>query len=53
MKYLKACLSLVLVRIFLVIQFLRLSAFTAEGSIPCEGTKIPYAAWQGKKDENK
>ena len=53
MKYLKACLSLVLVRIFLVVQFLRLWAFTAEGSIPCGGTKIPHAAWHGKKDENK
>ena len=33
MKYLKACLSLVLVRIFLVVQCLRLQASTAEGSI--------------------
>ena len=35
----------------LVVQWLGLRAFTAEGSgsIPGQGTKIPQAVWQGQK----
>ena len=34
----------------LVVQWLGLSTFTAEGlgSIPGQGTKIPQAAWHGR-----
>ena len=35
----------------LVVQWLRLHAFTAEGpgSIPGQGTRIPQAAWHGQE----
>ena len=40
---------------FLVVQWLRLHASTAEGlgSIPGQGTKIPHAVWYGQKKNMK
>ena len=36
----------------LVVQWLRLCAFTAKGLglIPCQGSKIPQATWCGQKN---